>query len=305
MKHFDPLSLQLFIAICEERSLSEAADRESLTTSAVSKRLAALEDQIGAPLLDRSRRGLRLTPAGEALLPAARGLLQAMTHIQAQLSEYAGELRGHVRVAATLSAVGSFLPHDIAAFGQRHPTVQVSLDERWSADVVRSVDEGSADLGVLRDAIGTSKLHCVPYCSDRLVVVVHPDHDLARRRRVSFAETLAYERVAIKGGSFTQLTQQRLAIAHGMKLKYHVQVGTFDAACRIAAANLAIALVPDEACRPLIQGLGLRALTLTDDWALRRFVVCTRERSTLTAPARLLLDLLSARWLEREGHPSG
>ena len=298
MKHFDPLSLRLFVAICEERSLSEAADRENLTTSAVSKRLAALEEQIGASLLDRSRRGVKLTAAGEALLPAARGLLQSMSHIQAQLSEYAGDVRGHVRVAATLSAVASFLPEDIATFARRHPTVQVSLDERWSPEVVRAVEDGSADLGVIWDAIGVSKLQTVPYRADRLVVVVHKDHELAQRKRVSFADTLPYERVAIKGGSIVQLTQHRLAIAGGAALKYHVQVGTYDAACRIAAANLALAIVPREASRPLIKGLGLKAITLTDEWAARRFMICMRERSQLTAPARLLLDMLSAQWFD-------
>jgi DNA-binding transcriptional LysR family regulator len=304
MDYFDPVSLRLFVAICEKRSFSEAADREHLTTSAVSKRLAALEEQIGAPLLERSRRGVKLTAAGEALLPAARSLLQSMSRIHAQLSEYAGGVQGHVRVAASLSAIASYLPEDIGAFKRRHgATVRVSLDERLSPEVVRSVEEGSADLGVYWDAIGTSKLQTVPYRADRLVVLVHKDHELARRKRLSFNETLQYERVAIKGGSIVQLTQQRLALAEGAALKFHIQVGTFDAACRIVAANLAIAVVPGEASRPLIRAFGLKAIPLTDEWALRRFVICVRDRDMLAAPARLLLDALAARWYDGDPPP--
>jgi DNA-binding transcriptional LysR family regulator len=115
---------------------------------------------------------------------------------------------------------------------------------------------------------------------------------------VSFNETLQYERVAIKGGSIVQLTQQRLALAEGAALKFSVQVGTFDAACRIVAADLAIAVVPGEASRPLIRAFGLKAIPLTDEWALRRFVICTRDRDLLAAPARLLLDALAAQWYD-------
>jgi len=299
MDHFDPVSLKLFVAICEERRFSEAADREHLTTSAVSKRLAALEDQIGAPLIERNRKGIKLTAAGEALLPAARSLLQSMSRIRAQLSEYAGGVKGHVRVAASLSAIAGSLPEDISRFVERHSgSVRVSLDERVSPEVVRSVEEGSADLGVYWDAIGASKLQTVPYRADRLVVITHRDHELARRKRVSFVDTLPYDRVAVKGGSIVTLTQQRLALAEGAALKWNTQVGTFDAACRIVAANLGIAIVPGEASAPLIKAFGMKAIPLTDEWAVRRFVICMRDRDLLPAAARLLLDALAAHWYE-------
>jgi DNA-binding transcriptional LysR family regulator len=183
--------------------------------------------------------------------------------------------------------------------------VQVALDERQlSLDVVRSVEDGSSDLGIYwGDALSNSKMQTVPYRSDRLVVVVHNSHELARRKRVSFAETLPYERVAIKGRSFVQLIQQRMAIANGTALKYHIQVGTFDAACRIAAANLALAIVPVEASKQLIKAFGLRVIPLTDEWAVRHFVICVRDRTALKVPARLLLDSLSSKWYGNE--PAG
>jgi DNA-binding transcriptional LysR family regulator len=209
-------------------------------------------------------------------------------------------MRGHVRVVASLSSIASTLPEDIGAFIRRHNTVRVSLDERRSPDVVRSVEDGTADLGVYLDAIGTTKLQTVPYRNDKLVVIVHREHPLAQRKRMSFSETLQYESVAIKGGSIVQLTQQRVALAEGAALKCHAQVGTFDAACRIVAANLATAVVPAEASRPLIKAFGLRAIPLTDDWALRRFVIGVRDRKELTVPARLLLDSLAAQWYGTE-----
>lgn len=295
MSYFDPVSLRLFVAICEVRSITEAAERENITPSAVSKRLTALEEQIGAPLLDRGRRGVQLTAAGEALLPAARSLLQSMSRMHAELSQYAKEVHGHVRVAASMSAITEFLPTDIAAFVRRYETVRVSLDERISSEVVRSVADGRADIGVCWDAAGTRGLESLPYRADHLIVVAHRDHELAHRKQVTFAETLKYEHVAMQG-SITQLTQQRNAIAEGEALRYRVQVSTFDAACRIVAANLAVAIVPKEAARPSIKAFGLRAIALSEDWALRKFVVCFRNREELGAPAGLLADALAAQW---------
>lgn len=296
MRHFDPVSLRLFVAVCEEKSISLAAERESLAPSAVSKRIAALEEQIGTPLMDRGRHGFELTEAGRALLPAARDLLQSMSRLQVDMSEFAHGVRGHVRVAATMSAIAEYLPDDIAAFIGRYDTVRVSLDERLSPDVIRGVEEGRADIGVCWDAVGTRGLQCVPYRADHMVVVAHRDHPLASRKQLSFAETFPYEHVAIQQGSIVQLMQQQRAAVEGEAIKYRVLVTTFDAACRIVSANLALAIVPREASRPLVKAFGLRAIRLTDDWAYRQFVVCTRDRASLSVPARLLMESLAAQW---------
>lgn len=296
MKHFDPVSLRLFVAVCEEQSITLAAERESIAPSAVSKRLAALEEHVGSALLDRGRRGIALTPAGQALLPAARALLQSMTRLHAELSEYSQGVHGHVRVAASMSAIAEFLPEDIAAFLRQYETVRVSLDERLSPDVVRSVEEGRADIGICWDAVGMRRLQCVPYRADHLVLVVHRSHPLSKRRQIDFSETLQYEHVAIQQGSIVQLTQQRRAVAEGEALRYRVQVTTFDAACRIVAANLAVAIVPREASRPFVKAFGLRAVPLSDDWAMRKFVICMQDRAALKVPARLLVDALAAQW---------
>ena len=294
MQYLDPLSLQLFISICEQQSLTEAADRENLTVSAVSKRLTALEEQIGAPLLERGRGGVLLTPAGEALLPQARGLLQSMARIQANLSDYARSGPGTVRIAATLSALTWSLPADIAAFTARQPHVKVNLEERIGREIVSNVEEGRADIGVCWDATGTKRLQTVPYREDHLVVVAHPDHELARGARVTFVETLPYDRVMIDAGSIGLHLQQRLAIAEGKALKTPVHVRTYETACHLVAANLGIAIVPREATRALVKAMRLKAIDLADDWARRHLVLCVRDHSELSMPARQLLDALTA-----------
>ena len=101
----DPISLQLFVAVCEEGSLARAADREALVASALSKRISALEAEGGVPLLLRRRRGVDPTPAGEALLARAREVLEALDRLRSELGAFGAGVQGCVRVLAIPSVL--------------------------------------------------------------------------------------------------------------------------------------------------------------------------------------------------------
>lgn len=118
-RRIDLTSLQLFVAVCELGSIGRAAEREFIAASAVSKRLSDLEATLETPLLYRHTRGVKLTPAGESLLHHARSVLFSLEKMQAELSEYAEGVRGHVRIHANISAIVQFLPEDLGAFTRR------------------------------------------------------------------------------------------------------------------------------------------------------------------------------------------
>jgi DNA-binding transcriptional LysR family regulator len=292
MRHFDPVSLQLFVAVCEEGNIARAAQRQAIVPSAVSKRLSALERAAGIQLLERGRRGVTVTPAGEALWRNARELLQTMDRVQAELGEYSKGVQGHVRVFASMSAIAEFLPEDIGIFLKQHERVRISLEEHVSSDVVRGVADGRVDLGVCWDAVDLRGLQAFPYRGDHLAVIAHPEHPLARRKSAYFEDTIDFEHVDIVAGSIMTAVQQRHAALAGKAMRYRIQVSTVDAACRIVAANLAVAIVPREGAGALQQALKLKIIPLRDAWARRRFVVCVRDKATLTVPARLMLESL-------------
>jgi DNA-binding transcriptional LysR family regulator len=292
MRYFDPLSLQLFVAVCEEGSIALAAVRQGIVPSAISKRISALEQQIGSELLRRGRRGIALTPAGESLWRYSRDLLQTMDRMHGELGEYANGVQGHVRVFASMSAIAEFLPQDISVFLKKQDRVRVSLEEHVSFDVVRGVEDGRADLGVCWDAVDMRGLQTLPYRHDHLAVVVHPDHPLAKRKSTSFEDTIEFEHVDINAGGILQSVQQRHAALAGKTMRYRIQVSTVDAACRIVAANLAVAIVPREGAGALQQALNLRVIPLSNAWARRQFAICARDTTALSAPVRLLIESL-------------
>lgn len=290
----DPVTLRLFVAVCEERNIARAAAREAIVASAVSKRVGALEREVGAPLLLRGRRGIEPTAAGEVLLRQARELLGSMARLRSELSEFASGVQGSVRVMASVSALAEELPDDIARFLARHQAVRVSLDERVSPDIVRAVREGVADLGVLWDVADLQGLRSRPYRSDHLVVAVPPDHPLARRKSLRFEDTLLHPFIGVAPGGTMDTLLRRQAALLGRLPSYRIQVSSLDAACRIVAAGLGVAILPLEATAGQARAAGLVTLKLRDPWALRRFVICSRTDATLSATARLLLEHLVA-----------
>jgi DNA-binding transcriptional LysR family regulator len=293
MPNFDPVSLRLFIAVCEERNIAVAARREAIVPSAVSKRISQMEEAAGVTLLERGRRGVAVTAAGEVLCRYARESLQLLDRMQAELGAFAEGVQGHVRVFGSKSAVAQFLPEDISLFAQRYLDVRVSLEEREIWEVVRGVEEGRADIGVCWDAVDMRGLRTLPYHRDHLAVVVHPAHPLARKRSVSFVDTIDYEHVDIVARSIMQTTQRSAAAAAGKQMRYRIQVSTVDAAYRIVAAQLAVAIVPAEEASAIQQALGLKVIPLSDKWAKRQFVVLVREKG-LSLPAQLLVQSLSS-----------
>lgn len=289
---FDPVSLRLFVAVCEERNIARAAEREAIVASAVSKRIAAIEAEVGAPLLVRGRRGIEPTAAGQALLRRAREVLSTMARMHAELSDFATGAQGSVRIVAAPSVLAEHLGDDIGAFLQQHPRVRVSLDERVSTEVVKCVREGTAELGVLWDASDLSGLATLPYRHDRLCVAVPHGHPLAARRRIAFADAMPHVTVAAAPGGMMDRLLQREAARLGRQLVHRVQVSGMDAAARMVAAGLGPSILPREAVQQHAVSRRLVLVPLTDAWARRRFTICLRADGSVSASTRLLAESL-------------
>ena len=182
--------------------------------------------------------------------------------MQAELGAFADGVQGHVRVFASMSAVAQFLPEDVSEFARKYDNVRVSFEEREIWEVVRGVEEGRADIGVCWDAVDLRRLKTFPYRHDQLCAVLHPNHPLAKRRTLAFEDTIDYEHVDIVARSIMKATQQGQAAAAGKRMRYRIQVSTVDAACRIVAADLALAIVPREEARAMQQQLGLKVVPL-------------------------------------------
>ena len=300
-RRIDLTSLQLFVAVCELGSIGRAGVREFIAASAVSKRLSDLEATLETPLLYRHTRGVKLTPAGESLLHHARSVLFSLEKMQAELSEYADGIKGHVRIHANISAIVQFLPEDLGAFSQAHPQVKIDLEEHLSSEVLRAVQEGAADLGICHVAAGAGQeLQTLPYREDELVLIVPRGHALAQRDAVAFADTLDFDHVGLHSNSSIHRAMREAAAAAGRPIRLRIHVTGLDAMCRMIHNGLGVGVMPRRAFT-LMHGVGdLECVRLADPWAARDIRLVARDFSTLPLTARLLVDHLTARADELE-----
>jgi len=294
MRDLDLTTLRLFVTVCETRNIARAGEQAHIVGSAISKRLAQLENTVGTPLLVRRRRGVEPTPAGETLLEHARSMLASADRIERDMAAYASGIKGQVRLLATASVMAGSLADDVAAFlkDPAHRDIRVDMEEGMSPDVVRGICQGSASLGICwasEHGADLGALQSRPYRSDHLAIVVHPSHALAGATSVRFEQTLDYEHVSLPVSSAVQIMLHRMAAALGRTLVHRVIVSNFEAALRVVHADLAISVVPLEVARPYAASRGLCLIPLEEPWARRRFAICFRDEASLSAAARLLL----------------
>jgi DNA-binding transcriptional LysR family regulator len=294
LRRLDLTTLQLFLAVHEEGTLTRAAERETIAISAASKRLLELEQAVGAPLFVRKARGMELTAAGETLLHHARRVLSDVESIGIELAEHARGVRGYVRMVANLSAIVEFLPEDLRTFLAANDQVKIDLEERPSGAIVKSVADSLADFGIGSAEADSRGLHAFHYRHDRLAVVMREDHPLAAREHIAFAETLDSDHVGLHSASSISARTGLAARQAGKPLRLRIRVPGFDAVCRMVQAGMGVGVIPLEYYPLLGPSMGLRAVALDDDWARRELVILVRNVETLTPVSRLLFEHLRA-----------
>jgi DNA-binding transcriptional LysR family regulator len=292
--HFDLVDLKLFTHIAEACSLTRGAERAHLSLPAASTRIKNLEEQVGVKLLSRTSQGVTLTAPGQTLLQHTRRVLQQLEQLTGDLQEYAKGVKGHVRVLANTTAMSEFLPAVLRAYLIGHPDVYVDMRERLSPDIVRAVQEGTADIGIVAGNVNTDGLNVMPYRRDRLVFATAIDHPLACAESIEFVRTLDYDFIGLPEDSAIHGFLKRAAADLQRTLHWRIQVGNFEAACRMIEANIGVGVLPEGLARRHAKTMALRIVALNDQWAERQLQICVADLDALPLFARRLVDLLIA-----------
>lgn len=297
----DLVTLRLFVAVVEEASILKAAEREHIAASAVSKRIADLEHAARTQLLQRHRKGVQPTEAGQAMLNHARIILRAVGQLESDIVDFSGGVRGVVRLAVSESALFGYFPDALSSFAQKYPDIGIDLSAETSQATVAAVLDGSADIGIFWADVATADLRVIPCYSDRLVVVANAKHPLAFCSEVHFSQVLDHEIIEQEPESAIQALLIKQAAAHGRVLRMHVRVASYDAVCRMVQAGLGLGIVPSSYAARLSPALNVREIPLAEPWVDRFYKICVRPTADLSVAGKLLLDQLI---LARSGCPA-
>jgi molybdate transport repressor ModE-like protein len=280
----DLVDLSLFRHVVEAGSITHGAERAHLALAAASTRIRNMEESLGAALLTRGRGGVTPTQAGRTLLQHARAMLAQAERLREDLGAYAGGVAGQVRVLSNTNALTEFLPEALSAFLAAHPHVSVDLEERLSDEIVGLIAEGVADIGIVAGTVDAGRLETFPFRSDRFVLVVAKDHALARRAKIGFSEVLDHDFVGLDRASALQRFLADKAMRAGRPLR------SFDGVCRLVERNVGVGIVPETTANWAAKTMAIRAVQLTDPWALRDLSIVVRDYKALPPYARQLVD---------------
>lgn len=295
MRDLDIKTLRLLVAVCEHGNMRDAALQENIEPSAISKRIAQLEDEVGTQILIRGRRGAEPTAAGQALLEHARNILFTMGRIESEMELFKGGVRGHVRVAASASAIAESLLDDLAEFMAipEHQDIKVDIEERFSKDIISMVRDGVVSIGVCWKNNELDDLEHKPYRQDELTLAVSPKHRLAKLNRVRFEDTLDEEHIGLHPSTAVYSMLQRAASKAGKRMRYRVVVSNFDAAFRVVGAGLGISVVPRQVSEMYVSAGNVRLVQLENEWAKREFSIIHKPLGVLTPAALKLMEFLA------------
>ncbi|GAA1400096.1 LysR substrate-binding domain-containing protein [Pseudonocardia kongjuensis] len=293
--HVTLQQLMYFVALADVRSFTRAADQVGVAQPTLSRSLRALEQELGAPLINRGS-VVTLTPAGEVVLPLARRMLADSDMVRTTVAEMVGLRSGRVRVGATPSLCIGVLSDVLRVFHARHPEIHVELAEDGSQPLETSLVRNELDIALVivpPDGVDPA-LHSAPLLRERLSVASpRARRPLTARRTISVPELAKHDLVMVrKGYDLREVTLRAYAVA-GVTPRIAVEGGQMDAVLRMVEAGTGVAVVPDLV---FIGRPRLRRTVLTP--ALHRTVALARRvdiapTPAVTAFADILLEHMS------------
>jgi DNA-binding transcriptional LysR family regulator len=292
--------LETFIAVVTYGGFHRAAEALHVSQPAVSARIRALEDSLGAKLFTRSHAHLTLSAAGKALRPHAEQILRCVALARQAVHELQPSARGALNIAAALSVCTYFLPDVMKEYQATNPKVMVSLRAGGSAQVLKMVLDGEADIGVAR-SLHHPEVETMTLRDDPLILVGHPTHPNTRERRVRLEQVEEWPLIFYDRGSSDWTLSQGLFRRAGLLPNVVLEVDSIEAAKRMVERKLGLSFLPQIAIAQELRQGKLVAVDITNAEHVERDldVIHPRHRP-LTRDALAFLQILRAAAAEPE-----
>lgn len=284
----DIASLQAFRAVAETGSFTAAAERLFLTQPAVSKRIAQLEEQLGARLFDRIGRQIRLTEAGRALLPRTRRIMLELDDMTRAIRDLSGDVSGSL-VLGTSHHIGLHrLPPVLREYSRRWPRVQLDIDFIDSEEAWEGVLQGDLELGVVTlPPEHDPRADAEVIWRDPLAFVVSPEHALAREAAVTLPMLTAWPALLPSPATFTRRIVEALFRERQLTLNISMSTNYLETIRMMVSIGLGWSVLPASMLDADLVRLPIEAPAMA-----RQLGVVTHPQRTLSNAARHFLEIL-------------
>lgn len=269
--------LRYFCAVAETNSFSRAAEQSHVSQPSLSQQIMKLEDELGARLIDRLGRSVRLTELGKTFLPRARAVLRELEAAKGDVVEQRESVGGTITVGVIPTVAPYLLPAQLSSFSRKFPQAQLTVVEEITPILLERLRAGSIDVAILALPIRGHEFESFPLLTERLFAALPKKHKLAKRRSLALKDLRAEPFLLLRDGHCFRDT----TIAACDRARLHPQIifesGQFSSLLAMVGTGMGISIVPAMAIE---KGLSCCYVPIADDEAARTIgTVVLRGRS--------------------------
>ncbi|HEX6986805.1 MAG TPA: LysR family transcriptional regulator [Planctomycetaceae bacterium] len=284
--------VEIFCEVASRRSFSKAAEAYNMSQSSASHAVSALERRLGKQLIDRSKRPLELTTAGQIYYEGCREMLRAFRAIEDRVQGMENRIAGQVRVAAIYSVGLLQMDALIRRFEQAYPDVDVRVEYRHPDEVYEAVRSGEAHLGLVSFPRDGGEFASIPWQEQEMVVVVPPTHRFAAAETVRAADLDGEDFVTFDSGLAVRRQIDRWLRSAGVTVNVAHAFDNVENAKRAVEIGAGIALLPQPTVLREVELGSLAAVPLADANWTRPLGIVHRRHKKLSAAARKFVEAL-------------
>jgi len=292
--------LKYFLVVAKTGSIRLASEELFVAPSAVSRQMTALEEDLGAPLFERSAKGVRLTAAGEVFASTARSIFRKMERARSEIDDLRGLKRGHVSIYAVEGVVAEFLLPLLAAFNRRYPNISFEIQVTGTDDVLRALVEDRGDIGLAFNPEPSAEVLSIKSNEHPVVAVALPGHPAAQAGSLTL-RALSEQVLGLPDRTFgVRRLLDDAMLRENLENRPFLQVNSIEMAKAFVRAGMGLTVLPEFAVRTEKERGEFIAVPLHD----RRgslsatLVLCTHRDRHLSAASRRVLSALNDAMIE-------
>jgi DNA-binding transcriptional LysR family regulator len=285
-------SLKVFCDLAETESFTKAAQINSVTQSAVSQQISALERTFKSLLIERSKKKFRLTREGQTLYEYSKQIIQTYESLHSKLQELKDIISGTIRVATIYSIGLHDLPPYVKKFMKSYPTVNIHVEYRRANQVYEDVLGNVVDLGLVAYPVKDAKLEIVPLRKEPLVLIVHPQHAFARQKTVKLKALAGQKVIGFEPDIPTRKALDKILKEYDVEVKHVMEFDNVETVKRAVEIDAGISIVPQGTVIQEIAKQTLVAIPLDDGDFFRPLAAIYKKNKVLSPAMKQFLAIL-------------
>ncbi|MGD1031927.1 MAG: LysR substrate-binding domain-containing protein [Opitutaceae bacterium] len=286
-------NLKIFADLVETKSFSKSAKLNSLTQSAVSQQARAMERHFKVLLIDRSQKQFQLTREGQRVYESAKEMLHTYEMLLSELQEMKKVISGTIRISTIYSIGLHELPPYIKRFLHDYPSVNVRVEYRRSNLVYEDILHNSVDFGLVAFPVKMRQIETVPFHTDRLVLITHPEHPLAKRGEVSVSDLMGHKFIGFDPDIPTRKAVDQIFRENRLELDPVMEFDNIETVKRAVEIDHGIAIVPQATVVQESKQGTLSVLQFAGKEFTRPLAILHRKGRVLTPAMRKFVETLS------------